>query len=344
MEKKADFQPQWVEKYHMRTSVLSDCVERWDYLYQMEKGSIYICSLWPGVAVWANMVFMGELPCETTATNYSFVKLNYCIDGRCEVLLENGKYVYLSAGMLSIDCNQPKEQFYYPTRYYEGLEIVINLEEIRKHSVTIFEELGIGSESMERLRHHDQGSYIAGVSEEWDRLANTLIKRLKTADGKVEDFRFYVLQLLYMLGAGHSVPQKSVYITKGQRRIASETERRICQNLKAVLTVEQLAQEAGVSPSSLKKYFRMIFGCSISEYIREKRMEYACRLLKETDMSVGEIAEQAGYAHQGKFGGVFKAHTGSTPLEYRRRNRSWNRERENGGKDNDRADTAENGM
>lgn len=36
---------------------------------------------------------------------YPFVKLNYCIRGRCEVLLENGKYAYLSAGMLSIDSN-----------------------------------------------------------------------------------------------------------------------------------------------------------------------------------------------------------------------------------------------
>lgn len=331
-EKKMKFRPEWIEKYHAKTLVLSDCVEQWDYLYQGEKGTIYLCRPWSGIAVWANEVFMSRLPCETATTDYSFVKLNYCISGRCEVLLENGKYVYLVAGMLSVDCNQPKEMFRYPTKQYEGLEIILNLNELKAHPMTIFDELGIGTDCAEELARHNQGSYIARVSAEWDALAKSFVNLLKTAGGRIEDYRFFSLQLLYMLRAGHTFPVKGVYVTKGQRRIVTETENRINQNLQMDCTVEELAAQAKVSPSSLKKYFSLIYGCPISEYVRGKRIEQACVFLKETDMSVGEVAERVGYAHQGKFGAVFKKYTGHTPLEYRRRYRIWNKGMEEGGK------------
>lgn len=331
-EKEMRFRPEWVEKYHANTAVLSDCVEQWDYLYREERGTIYLCRPWPGIAVWANKVFMSSLPCETAAADYPFVKLNYCISGRCEVLLETGKYVYLTAGMLSIDCNRPKEMFHYPTKQYEGLEIVLNLDELREHPVVILEELGIGTGRVDELVQHNHGSFIARVSAEWDAAAKSLINLLKTADGRLEDYRFYSLQLLYMLRSGHTFPMKSIYVTKGQRRIAAETANRINHNLQMDCTVEQLAVQAGVSSSSLKKYFSLIYDCPVAEYVRGRRMEQACLFLKETDMSVGEIAEKVGYAHQGKFGSVFKKYTGHTPLEYRRMYRIWNKEKEEGRK------------
>lgn len=228
----------------MKTAVLSDCVEQWDYLYQAEKGTIYLCRPWPGIAVWANKVFMNSLPCDISAADYQFVKLNYCIGGRCEVLLENGKYVYLTAGMLSIDCNQPKEMFRYPTKQYEGLEVVLNLDELREHPAVILDELGIGTDRVEELAQYNQGSFIARVSAQWDTLAKALVNLFKTAGGSIEDYRFFSLQLLYMLRGGHTFPVKSAYVTKGQRRIVTETVNRIKGNLQMDCTVEQLAKEA----------------------------------------------------------------------------------------------------
>ena len=327
-----DFYPEWVEKYHVNTTKLSECIEQWDYLYQKQKGQIFLCRLWPGIMVWANKVFMETLPCETAGVTYPFVKLNYCIRGRCEVFLENGKYIYLSAGMLSIDRNQVKEMFRYPTREYEGLEIVLNLAELEKHPLTILDELGTGTARLQEFTRCGQGSFISGVSAKWDVLARNLVGLLETAKGRVEDYRFYSLELLYLLAAGHTRMIKQAYVTSGQRRVAGEAEKCICRDLKTVYTVEQLASKAGVSPSSLKKYFAMVYGCPISEYSRGKRMEYACTLLRDTDQSIADIAEQTGYAHQGKFGTVFKKHTGQTPLEYRRRNRKWKQDTNMGGK------------
>lgn len=320
MENKDSFQPEWIQKYRTSVKKLSDCVEQQKFAWHSEMGCLYMCRVWPGVSIWMNEVRMHRLPCEII-TDYPFLKLNYCTMGRCEVQLENGKYVYLENGDLSIDRNAPKETFRYPSGKYEGLEIVFNIEILAKQPVGALSDYGIDAECKNLLKEEDQGSIFAKVSPEWDALARNAMKRLKDADGSLEDYRFLTLQLLYLLSSGYGFTRKqNVFVTKGQRRIAEEARDRLCRNLEQHYTVEELAEGFGLSPSSLKKYFRQVYGSPISEYVREMRMELACHLLRETQLSIGEIAIRTGYANQGKFGSAFKRYTGAAPLEYRRIN------------------------
>ena len=52
--------------------------------------------------------------------------------------------------------------------------------------------------------------------------------------------------------------------------------------------------------------------------MKEHRMERAAALLRETDLSVAEIAGQVGYESQSKFTAAFKEQFGQLPKEYRR--------------------------
>lgn len=80
----------------------------------------------------------------------------------------------------------------------------------------------------------------------------------------------------------------------------------------------ELAEEFSISETSLKNYFRGVYGQNISVYLREIRMNKAGELLATTRLSVAEIAEQVGYLNQSKFASVFKKQFGVSPLEYRR--------------------------
>ena len=53
-------------------------------------------------------------------------------------------------------------------------------------------------------------------------------------------------------------------------------------------------------------------------YVEKQRMEKAAALLRETDMSVAEIAGQVGYESQSKFTAAFKEQFGLLPTAYRR--------------------------
>lgn len=105
--------------------------------------------------------------------------------------------------------------------------------------------------------------FISGVSAEWDMLARNLTGLLETAKGRMEDYRFYSLQLLYFLTAGHTRPVKKAYVTSGQRRIADEAEKYICRDLGAVYTVEQLAAQAGVKHLPLRLLSALYFISSL---------------------------------------------------------------------------------
>lgn len=311
-------QPEWIDSYCIKREALSGCVERLEYTFQKEYGCIYACEPYPGVHLWMNDVHMHSIPTERPE-EYHFIKLNYCAEGRSEVLLEDDRYVYLEKGTLSIDSNAPKENFLFPGGRYAGLELVLDLEKLDRAPVAAFGDCGIDPVGMKEEMADCQGSCLVTVSGEWRELAESLMRKLKNAEGELEDYRFWTLQLLYLLRKRDMVPvEKKFYLTRGQRLIVTKVEEKIGRDLKCRYTVEELAAEHGISPSSLKKYFGKVYGMAISDYIREKRMEHACTLLSQTRMSVADVAAEAGYGNQGKFGSAFKKYAQKSPLEYRR--------------------------
>jgi AraC family transcriptional regulator len=78
-----------------------------------------------------------------------------------------------------------------------------------------------------------------------------------------------------------------------------------------------LAREVDVHPVHLARTFRIRCGCSVGEYVRELRVEYACRRLTVSDSPLVEIALAAGFADQSHFARTFKRLRGLTPAEFR---------------------------
>jgi len=83
------------------------------------------------------------------------------------------------------------------------------------------------------------------------------------------------------------------------------------------LTVGSVATSVGVHPVYLATTFRDKYHCTIGDYLRRLRVEYACRAISETDLSLVDIALAAGFSHQSHFNRIFKQHTGLTPGQYR---------------------------
>jgi AraC family transcriptional regulator len=83
-----------------------------------------------------------------------------------------------------------------------------------------------------------------------------------------------------------------------------------------------LAQEVGIHPVHLARTFRTRLGCSVGEYVRQRRVDYACRQLVASDMPLVEIALAAGFADQSHFARTFKRLRGLTPGEFRHLHRS----------------------
>ena len=89
-------------------------------------------------------------------------------------------------------------------------------------------------------------------------------------------------------------------------------------DLSADLSAGVLAAALDVSLGYLSTVFKKEVGVTVSEYVRNKRMEYAEHLLKTTDQQVQSVAISVGIVDLNYFTRLFKARTGKTPTEYRR--------------------------
>ena len=64
--------------------------------------------------------------------------------------------------------------------------------------------------------------------------------------------------------------------------------------------------------------FRRQKGCTVGEYVRHLRVDFALRQLSETENSLSDIAAAGGFADHSHLTRTFKAHLGLTPSEYRK--------------------------
>ena len=83
------------------------------------------------------------------------------------------------------------------------------------------------------------------------------------------------------------------------------------------LSLAGIATEVGVHPMHLSQTFNKTFSCTVGEYIRRRRIEYACQELATGETPLATIALAAGFCDQSHFTRTFKRFTGVAPSEYR---------------------------
>lgn len=84
------------------------------------------------------------------------------------------------------------------------------------------------------------------------------------------------------------------------------------------LSVQWLAERVYLTPTYLSGVFKRELGVAPSQYILNRRMEQAKKLLENQRLSASQIAGRVGYADPKHFAKVFKRETAQTPTEYRR--------------------------
>ncbi len=83
------------------------------------------------------------------------------------------------------------------------------------------------------------------------------------------------------------------------------------------LEVGALAAEAGVHPVHLTRSFRRAYKVNVGDYVHRRRIQQACRMLREGRAAIASIADDLGYADQSHFSRIFRSITGKTPARYR---------------------------
>lgn len=91
----------------------------------------------------------------------------------------------------------------------------------------------------------------------------------------------------------------------------------IYSHIKERITIEDLADELGVSSGYLSRLFKKETGVSVSAYIRRQKIDMAKNLLRFSDYSMIEIANRLSFSSQSHFIQQFREVVGMTPKKYR---------------------------
>lgn len=83
------------------------------------------------------------------------------------------------------------------------------------------------------------------------------------------------------------------------------------------ITLDTLTSLTHMNKYYMSHSFVKYTGYSPIQYLNMKRMEAACTLLTDTDMSISAISSAAGFSSQSYFTQIFRKHYGMSPIKYR---------------------------
>ncbi|MCR5215088.1 MAG: AraC family transcriptional regulator [Eubacterium sp.] len=119
-----------------------------------------------------------------------------------------------------------------------------------------------------------------------------------------------------------AIEEYTKYMAFNQHESPKSKQIRLCidyirSNTHRNVTVAELAELADLNETYLSKLFKKEMGCTVSEFIRNEKIEEACWLLSFSDKSSIEIATVLAFSSHSYFISVFKKVKGVTPKEYR---------------------------
>lgn len=314
----------YAEAVHQHTDVLLQHADERSLIYEITgvdgNGTVEVLTLYPGIIVQFHIFHCKAFRFEESKGVSKGVKLNYCSEGRMEVRMSDNMFLFMEPGSFSVDARTTQDSFIFPSEHYHGVEVLIHDLALQGNVPDFWAGLGIDLRKIETMLN-ENGNCLVKVSDKLKCLFEAMIGAPKGC--RIEYLRIKVMELLFLLSerAVEVGKNGSSLMTLGQVEMAKLTMEKIAEDLSRHYSIQSMAEGFGISPTSLKNYFRGVYGKNISVYLRELRMNTAAEALRATNRSVSDIAAEIGYENVSKFAAAFKNFTGEAPLEYRRQSR-----------------------
>ncbi len=275
--------------------------------------------LYPGIDLWYVELKSDFLSMQHNAVE-NVVQINYCKSGQIAWKMENGNCIYLNPGDFSLHpmniCADSAVTF--PVGQYAGITICIDLQKTAANPPGLLKNTGIFSETLQKKFCQDNTISFFEGNEQTERIFAGLYNQ--PDDLRLPYQKLKVMELLLYLHKVEFTQQKQLTAYRAdQVEVIQEIHDRLIQKIGQRITIEELSRQYLINPTTLKTAFKAVYGTSIAAHIKEHRMEKAAEMLRESNMSIPEIAQAVGYDSQSKFTAAFKAFFHVLPKEYKKK-------------------------
>lgn len=279
---------------------------------QTAKGQVSTEELAEGLfLIQSQMAFPKDTSFRETYPERNVFQLAFCLEGACQWNYGDGGQYRLTPAQCSLQYGRllQCESHYQGGQPYRTVSLVLERDR--------FAPLAESLESA-RLLRRDEGittqifpttpALRLVLQQILDCPADRLLRRVYL-EGKALE--------LFSLFWDETAGQKSsgLDLSREDCRLLVQAREFIDRRFLHPLTISQIAGACYLSETKLKQGFKACFGCTVYEYIVEKRMEMAFRLLKTGDYRVKDVAWMVGYSNASHFIDAFKKRYGLTPGE-----------------------------
>ena len=291
------------------------------YMLQNKTGSGHLLSynVLPGLQVFYSNFHLKEFSFNFENQGKNLIVL-HCHNGSSEWLNSNSLPRSMEEnGLLLLDQMPANKTFRFPVRCYHGIAVVFSMDRCQSELVDMFKVIGVDFVSLFQKIQPLALPLKLPSSEHVSHIFSELYRLPKNI--RLPYFKIKVLELMLFLSRldAEANYETAVQIPKAYKEKMEILREILRENAEEHLTLEQLSKQIEMSPTQMKKYFKLAYGDSIYSYVKTYRMKVATQLLHDEKINIADIAGRVGYTNSSKFAQAFKEFTGLSPKEYRNR-------------------------
>ncbi len=250
--------------------------------------------------------------------NRSYIQFHFCLKGSGKFIFNDGRY--------ALDVAEDNSLLLYNTQTDLPLNLELNSNSwlisvvmtIRKFHSLFSKEANyipfLSSENKDKKYYSQEGvSPIIAVilNQIMNYNVHKSIKELYIK-GKV----YELIALFFNRSEDVDIEQCPFLADEDNVRRIKNAKEIIIKRMAEPPTLNELADEIGLSLKKLKEGFKQIYGDSVYSFLFDYKMEYARKILESGEHNVNEVGLKVGYSTASHFITAFKKKYGTTPKKY----------------------------
>ena len=226
----------------------------------------------------------------------------YIAEGECSVISDNKK-ITVPAGSVIVYLPYQRQEYFFDGDF-QSKSYYIHFAGVACDD--LMQKFGMDKENM----------YFIGYSHSLVNLLDSLIETFRLKQPFYEETSQGILLEILSL-AGRKIKEASSSVGKSAIKRIKEVCRDIYANYSKDNPIAYYAKMCNLSESRFSHAFKEFTSLSPKQYILKAKTEISKEFLKNTDLTVLQIANNVGFQSQNYFSRIFKKYTGCSPTKYR---------------------------
>ena len=248
-----------------------------------------------------------------------YLRALICRNGGCDYTL-NGKTYNLTAGQAMFDYSTVDNGDYsFSGEYFRGVEITIQSTLINDSKTFRLLRQFIKSMYLPERDIQKSNGYTFAYSSDTERILDTYLNDAFDGLNNIINKSYTVIIGIRL---GKDLKNISKKIVDKQTLVANDIYECINNDISKIWTAHFFAVKHGVSDSTVKTYFKNVYGYGFKEFQTKIKMEHAAEQLITTDISITELSQNVGFCDYSVFIRAFKRYYGVSPSKYRSNEKS----------------------